>query len=894
MTENHTTPRESSTAAAATTDVAWRAVAEATQGAYDVLAELARDADGAVAFVGRPLAGGDLVILKLEPDPATSGPQRYTLFELRGLDDTVPAPRISCPICSAQVAAWRGRCAACGNVIGAGTDGPVATDVLLAFYQFVSATYDIVGELATEGSGPPAYLVRTRDARHHLVLRLSLGGPVASGGTAYLVDVLPLAGAGEAPGSPTRVPLDVAAPTAIVARPTAAPSILERVCPQCGSLFGAGTLFCPKDGASLRLVTTGTDLVGQLIDDRYYVEQRLGEGGMGEVYIAHQVRTGRKCALKLMHRSMTQDPDAVGRFRREAASACAISHPNVATIFDSGETLDQRPYFAMEFVDGRSLSQVIRDEGPLDAWRAADIGRQIADGLSAAHDLDIIHRDLKPENVMVGTTRGGADFVKLVDFGIAKPTKGVGNTLTRTGFILGTPAYMSPEQLCADKLDGRTDLYSLGCVLHEMLTSETPFAGQSLEMLMMRRLTEPPPHPRTLNDQVPPVLDDIVARLLARTADERYPDARAVVDVLGAAQDAIGGRRSTSTATPGTGAQVRTPTPGPREPSIVKVATGVEKPRRSRDVAPPPPMSPAIPFRAPSLGMPTPSGETTLALPTEDATRRRPWRAIAVAAAVVVIGGGAFAAWRLTTTPAATQLASPGLRSTAAAAAPQAVTSPATPATSDSQTLNTQVASTKPQRTAVPARGADTKSTTKAAPQQQRTASSASGQSPSVVQSSAPAPIPGAVAVTPPLAAQRDTKPQEPALPPAVVETKPRPDAAADAERIEAPRARESIESYVRAIGEKRMDVLRQIFPGMGAGYRDGYDALFKTTSDLTTRLTGTPTVAIHGNTADAQFAYDLDAHDPSRGAFSRHFSLHAKLQRTDQRWIFVSLDAAP
>ena len=202
---------------------------------------------------------------------------------------------------------------------------------------------------------------------------------------------------------------------------------------------------CPRDGASLRKVESGADLVGQLIDDRYYVEQRLGEGGMGEVYIAHQVRTGRKCALKLMHRAMTNDPDAVGRFRREASSASAISHPNVATIFDSGETHDHRPYFAMEFVDGRSLSQVIREERSLDPRRAADIARQIAEGLSAAHDLEIVHRDLKPDNVMLGAARGGADYVKLVDFGIAKPTTGSGNTLTRPGFILGTPAVHEPR-----------------------------------------------------------------------------------------------------------------------------------------------------------------------------------------------------------------------------------------------------------------------------------------------------------------------------------------------------------------------------------------------------------------------------------------------------------------
>src|SRR6185437_16070449 len=161
MTDSQTKPNENGTPDA-TVDVAWRAVIDATQGAYEVLAELARDAEGAVAFVGRAVAGGDLVVLKLEPETNIAESARYTLFELRRLDETVPAPRISCPICSAQVAAWRGRCAACGSIIVAGAGGPIGTDVLLAFYQFVSATYDVVGELATEGSGPPAYLVRTR------------------------------------------------------------------------------------------------------------------------------------------------------------------------------------------------------------------------------------------------------------------------------------------------------------------------------------------------------------------------------------------------------------------------------------------------------------------------------------------------------------------------------------------------------------------------------------------------------------------------------------------------------------------------------------------------------------------------------------------------------------
>src|SRR5438094_5007344 len=334
-----------------TLDVAWRAVVDATQGAYEVLAEIARDGDGAVAFVGRPLAGGALVALKLEPEATgPAGARHYTLFELKKLDDTVPAPRVNCPVCAALVTAWRGSCPACGSAIGAGADpagAAVATDVLLAFYRFVSGRYDVVGEFALEGTGPPAHVVRERDVEgQYALLRLALGGTVTSGLATYVIDVLPLTRRGGEPGVPRRVPLDVAEPEALAASST--PTTAERLCPQCGASFGGGTLFCPRDGASLRPVTAGSDLIGQLIDDRYYIEQRLGQGGMGEVYIAHQVRTGRKCALKLMHVTMAQDPDAVGRFRREASSACGISHPNVATIFDSGETLDRRPYFAME------------------------------------------------------------------------------------------------------------------------------------------------------------------------------------------------------------------------------------------------------------------------------------------------------------------------------------------------------------------------------------------------------------------------------------------------------------------------------------------------------------------------------------------------------------------
>jgi serine/threonine-protein kinase len=886
MTENITKPNASSPSNAFSSDVAWHAVIDATQGAYDVLAELARDADGAVAFVATPLAGGDLVVLKLEPEPpSVGGARRYTLFELKKLDDTVPAPRISCPVCAAHVGAWRGSCPACGSAIGAGSAGPVSTEVLLSFYQFVSGRYDVVGELATDGSGPPAYLVRTRNEPQYSVVRLALGGTVANAPQTYVVDILPLARAGgDPPGAPARVPLDASASTAAIATSTT-PTAAERVCPQCGATFGGGTLFCPRDGASLRPVTQTSELVGQLIDDRYYVEQRLGEGGMGEVYVAHQVRTGRKCALKLMHRAMTQDPDAVGRFRREAQSACAISHPNVATIFDSGETSDHRPYFAMEFVDGHSLSQLIRDEGRLDPWRAADIGRQIAEGLAAAHDLDIIHRDLKPDNVMLGAARGGADYVKLVDFGIAKPTKtAVGNTLTRTGFILGTPAYMSPEQLCADKLDGRTDLYSLGCVLHEMLTGETPFAGQSLERLMMQRLTEDPPHPRALNDQVPPLLDEIVTKLLARTADERYPDARSAADALGAAQDGMEApRQRASVRSRGGAPVVRTPTPGPREASSVQVTAGSRPPRRSRDDVPPPPLSPSAPFLSPSLGVARVTGDVAAPTVPIGAPRRSPMRLTVAAAIVVVVGGGAFAAWRLT------RQVAPPPEPPAQTTDSSRVAAPPAPVRRDTQPAPVSTNGTNK----TPATRVDTPRVSKAPAQKSAPVSQQVRPVAPVVQSAPPttsgAPVTTQAITTPP----RETKVPDAAPPPPVVsESKSKVDAAAEAERAETARVRDAIESYVRAIGAKRMDLLQQIFPSMNKQTRDGYNALFSGTSDLSTQMVVAPSVTVHGATADAEFTSEMKFRHPSEGNVTRRTTFRVKLQRTDQGWIFVTLGA--
>jgi len=263
----------------------------------------------------------------------------------------------------------------------------------------------------------------------------------------------------------------------------------------------------------------------------------LGEGGMGQVYLAEQIKMRRLCALKVMHTEQMHDADAAGRFGREAYNASRIMHPNVAAIYDFGETEDGRLYIAMEYVDGAPLSDLLRREQRLPIDRSIDIGIQVAEALAAAHELNIVHRDLKPDNVMLATGKGGRDVVKVVDFGIAKAVQTDGQQITRTGFIVGTPAYMSPEQISGDPLDGRSDIYALGCILFKMLTGTEPLGGPG-QAVLMRRLTEPPPRPRSLNPSIPPALDDVVVRALARMAQDRFDSAEAFAQALRAASTA--------------------------------------------------------------------------------------------------------------------------------------------------------------------------------------------------------------------------------------------------------------------------------------------------------------------------------------------------------------------
>ena len=267
---------------------------------------------------------------------------------------------------------------------------------------------------------------------------------------------------------------------------------------------------------------------GTILADRYEIIRRLGAGGMGAVYLARHRLMDRLCAVKVLAPGQHRDQEALHRFTREAQNASRIVHPNVCTVYDFGTTPDEGvAYLAMEYLEGRTLGQILAEQKRLPLDRAIRLTRAIAAGLDAAHELGIVHRDLKPDNVMVLATRTG-ESVKLVDFGIAKalqkePEGGV----TAPGVVIGTPDYMAPEQFAGDPLDPRADIYSLGVIFYRMVTGTQPHLGESARDTLTKRLTEPPrPLVEAAPDaSLPEGLQAVVTRVLARRPAERYPTA---------------------------------------------------------------------------------------------------------------------------------------------------------------------------------------------------------------------------------------------------------------------------------------------------------------------------------------------------------------------------------
>ena len=281
---------------------------------------------------------------------------------------------------------------------------------------------------------------------------------------------------------------------------------------------------------------------GTLLDGRYEILRPLGTGGMGTVYLARHRQMDRLSAVKVLHPSLAGDREALDRFAHEARNASRISHPNVCAVYDFGNTPGGGGYLAMEFVEGRTLGAVLREQGALLPYRTASLVGDIAAGLDAAHRLGIVHRDLKPDNIMVLTAHG-RETVKLVDFGIAKALAGdLQREVTAPGVVVGTPDYMAPEQFAGDPSDQRGDLYSLAVIAFRMLTGALPFAGATARETLTARLTSPP---RSLEDAAPdrplPVeLQGVMDRALARRPEDRFPSAVAFAAAFDAALSAVG------------------------------------------------------------------------------------------------------------------------------------------------------------------------------------------------------------------------------------------------------------------------------------------------------------------------------------------------------------------
>jgi len=274
----------------------------------------------------------------------------------------------------------------------------------------------------------------------------------------------------------------------------------------------------------------GAELIGTIVAGRYRLERLLGAGGMGSVYRGEHVHMKKPVAVKVLHREMTALPEMVARFEREAVAAGRIEHPNVVTASDFGRLDDGSFFLVLEFVEGTPLAKVLDKEHVLPPERALHITRQIADALGAAHALRIVHRDLKPDNIMLVDRENYRDFVKVLDFGIAKvrmqDETGKTQQLTQLGTVFGTPEYMSPEQARGNPVDGRGDLYALGVMLYEMLAGKTPFKADDLIVVLTRHITEPPP---PLSEKIPGPVRELVMKLLAKSPDERYQSAPELV-----------------------------------------------------------------------------------------------------------------------------------------------------------------------------------------------------------------------------------------------------------------------------------------------------------------------------------------------------------------------------
>src|SRR5437588_681109 len=314
-----------------------------------------------------------------------------------------------------------------------------------------------------------------------------------------------------------------------------------KTCPTCGRQYAETNTLCPLDGAVLKRPGQEDQLIGQVLAGKYRIEEKLDEGGMGCVHRATHVLMEKTVAVKVLHPALAADDRIVARFTREAKAASRISHPHAINVTDFGESEKGVVYMVMEYLRGRTLKDIIRAGGPLPLARTVEIIRQVAGALDDAHAEGVVHRDLKSDNIMLEEVAGGGDWAKVLDFGIVKIQQDVDQTdpgLTAPNLIIGTPQYMSPEQCSqASRIDARSDIYSFGVILFEMLAGHVPFTGDSPTAIMMKHMQAPPPSVLDERKDLPAGVGRVVARALAKRPEDRFQKAGELADALAAAAE---------------------------------------------------------------------------------------------------------------------------------------------------------------------------------------------------------------------------------------------------------------------------------------------------------------------------------------------------------------------
>lgn len=311
-----------------------------------------------------------------------------------------------------------------------------------------------------------------------------------------------------------------------------------RACPQCGTACESSHQYCPGCGFPIGAVAVNSEdkLVGRTLPGGYLVLDLISVGGMGRVYRAEQRALGRTVAVKVIHPHLLADENSILRFMTEARAASQLNHPNSVSVIDFGRTDDGQPYLVMEFLRGKDLARVAYEQGPLPFKRIVDVLAQGLMALSEAHDLGIVHRDLKPENIILEPLRRGGDFVKVVDFGLAKLKADTANAtnVTMPGIVCGTPDYMAPEQGRGDTIDGRSDLYAIGVILFQLLTGRLPFEADNPTQVVMMHLTVQVPDPRQVAPErsIPESLVRVVMKAMSKEPKDRYQDALEFAEAL--------------------------------------------------------------------------------------------------------------------------------------------------------------------------------------------------------------------------------------------------------------------------------------------------------------------------------------------------------------------------